>query len=269
MNRFRNLIGLAASAAMLSGCQGFPLGKWAFAKPRSASQAGVADVASSEATLQEGRQQLEQGRISEAIASFRMAMVAPDTRAEATNGLAVAYAKLGRPDLADRYFREAATLDPDNPKFAANLLRLQQRTILMAAEERATMLADASVPPTPVAAPAQDAPLAQNDSLVRVSRGEVHLALSTEQTAAPRMIVRSRMAAADAPPVAPKDPSKLAVRDSPAAPAAEAAAKEKPASASKTIVYPVRLELSGSSRTARVSKLDSSPAYPIRIALGG
>ena len=269
MKRFRNLIGLAAGAAMLSGCQGFPLGKWAFAKPRSASQAGVADVAFSEATLQEGRQQLEQGRISEAIASFRMAMMAPATRAEASNGLAVAYAKLGRSDLADRYFREAMTLDPDNSKFAANLLRLQQQTILMAAEERATMLADASVPSAAVAASAQDTPLAQNDSLVRVSRGEVHLALSSEQTAAPRMTVRSRMAVAEAAPVASEGPSKVAVKDSSVTPAAEVTAEAKPASASKTIVYPVRLELSGSSRTARVSKLDSSPAYPIRIALGG
>ena len=265
MKRYANLIGLAAGAAMLSGCQGFPLGKWAFAKPSSASQAGVTDAAFSEATLQEGRQQLQQGRISEAIASFRMAMMTPDARAEASNGLAVAYAKLGRADLADRYFREAASLDPNNPKFAANLLRLQQQTTLMAAAEHATMLASATEL-APVAAPAPSAPLAQNDGLTRVSRGEVHLALPTEQTAAPKMIVRTRMAASDIAPLSPEGPAKVAAKDTPVAAAAEAAADAKPAS--KTIVYPVRLELTGSSRTARVSKLDSHPAYPIRIALG-
>jgi tetratricopeptide (TPR) repeat protein len=266
MKRYANLIGLAAGAAMLSGCQGFPLGKWAFAKPSSASQAGVTDAAFSEATLQEGRQQLQQGRISEAIASFRMAMMTPDARAEASNGLAVAYAKLGRADLADRYFREAASLDPNNPKFAANLLRLQQQqTTLMAAAEHATMLASATEL-APVMAPAPSAPLAQNEGLTRVSRGEVHLALPTEQTAAPKMIVRTRMAASDAAPISPEGPAKVAAKETPVAPAAEAAADAKPAS--KTIVYPVRLELTGPSRTARVSKLDSHPAYPIRIALG-
>jgi len=258
---------------MLSGCQAFPFGKWAFAKPQSASRRDAPATSISEATLQEGREQLRQGRISAAIASFSMAMAAPEARAEAINGLAVAYAKLGRDDVADRYFREAAALDPNNPKFAANLLRLQDN-VRMASAERPSMPTPAQAEEMAVSR-AQQGPSAQNRDLIRVSRAEVRVALSSQPKAAPLMVVAARTAelTARTSTSGREPPKSLATRGESKPAGAVAIVSEptsvaRPQSKSKTIVYPIRIELSGASQSARLSRADASRDYPIRIALG-
>lgn len=97
--------------------------------------------------LEAGRTHLANGRVSAAINAFRQARMHRDYAADAANGLAVSYARIGREDLAERYFREAIALAPGNEKFARNLARLEGR---MAAE--ATVLAEAQK------LPAMDAP---------------------------------------------------------------------------------------------------------------
>lgn len=273
MNRYAKLIGLAAGLAMLSGCQGFPLGKWALNKPDSVSQRQAPVATLSEATLQEGREQLRQGQVSAAIASFRMAMVAPEARAEAFNGLAVAYAKLGRADIADRYFREAAALDPGNSKFAANLLRLQDNVRMASAERPVTMTAARAA--EMAVSRAQEGGSALNDGLIRVSRAEVRVTIPAQPKAAPVMVVRARTAV----PATVASTTSLKLAKLPATGGVAGSADvitvvSEPASVassqptSKTIVYPLRLELSGASQSAWLSKRKSSGDYPIRIAFG-
>ena len=93
--------------------------------------------------LEAGRTHLAHGRVTAAIDAFRQARVHRDYAADAANGLAVAYARIGRDDLAERYFREAISLAPENEKFARNLARLEGRVTVDA----------------PVFAEAQDAPI--------------------------------------------------------------------------------------------------------------
>jgi Flp pilus assembly protein TadD len=91
-----------------------------------------ADVASKDASfrqagqqvLQQARTELSAGNLAAAARLFRVAQRQGDTLADASNGLGVVYARLGRPDLADRYMQMAAALEPANAKFAANLQRL-------------------------------------------------------------------------------------------------------------------------------------------------
>jgi len=121
---------------MLGGCQSFPLTSW-FKDAGPARHQPFLGPSESVATLEEGKAFLRQGRISAAIASFRIARSEPSTRAEASNGLGVAFAKLGRLDLADRYFQAALSAEPDNQRYVANLLRLEGQIALAGRESRA------------------------------------------------------------------------------------------------------------------------------------
>lgn len=71
-----------------------------------------------------GREALQLNQYGLAIISFRNVLRFPEHQAAASNGLGVAFAALGRPDLARRYFLEAVKADPEDRRFAANLARL-------------------------------------------------------------------------------------------------------------------------------------------------
>jgi Tfp pilus assembly protein PilF len=133
------------TAAMLAGCQSFPLTSWAFnnARPGSEQRLPALDPVT---TLEEGKAHLRQGQIAAAIASFQIARSRQSTRAEADNGLAVAFALLGRFDLAQRYFQAASSSEPDNRKYTANLVRLRQQMVL-ASRSEAQAMAQPSRPP--------------------------------------------------------------------------------------------------------------------------
>lgn len=89
----------------------------------------------SEQLVSTGRSALEQRNYAAAIVAFREASVDPNQRPAAFNGLGVAYAGIGREDLAETYFRRAISLDPTNPKYNENLARLY-RVQLAAAQAR-------------------------------------------------------------------------------------------------------------------------------------
>ncbi len=74
--------------------------------------------------LQRGRAQLDAGLDALAIESFRAEIRSNPDNADAYNGLAVAYGRIGRDDLAQRYFETALAKDPSNEKVQANLARL-------------------------------------------------------------------------------------------------------------------------------------------------
>ncbi|WP_324829180.1 hypothetical protein [Qipengyuania zhejiangensis] len=125
MSKLIKIATIGAAALLVAGCQSSPLAGWTFSKTKVARQAP--DKIKGSVELEEGRMHLRNGNISQAVASFQLARLDPDSAAAANNGLAVSYAKIGRFDLADRYFRVAVSLAPAETKYVANLLRLQGR----------------------------------------------------------------------------------------------------------------------------------------------
>lgn len=122
-------------AISLSGCQGSPFD--IFGSKKGVRQASSAlGNNSGVLAFEEGRAHLREGQISAAVASFKIARLDPAVAADASNGLGVAYARLGRPDIADRYFREALRRAPEDERFVANLLRLQKSVMLAKASHR-------------------------------------------------------------------------------------------------------------------------------------
>lgn len=170
---------------LLSGCQSFPLTSWMFGGNgrTGGDEVRVANEAAD--ALEDGREALSHGRLPAAIVAFRVALASPATRAYASNGLAVAYARMGHEDLAERYFRAAIATDPSDMRFVANLLRLQHMQMARRDQAEQTRLAQAHAPakmpaaipengPARTAAPNQDsedARLAGN--VERRSRNEV------------------------------------------------------------------------------------------------
>lgn len=110
-------LALVALAASLGGCKSF-VQAFDFSRHSSAPQ-----YALGQGDLDEGRAHLDAGRFGNALAPLHRAAIAPETRGEALNALGVAYARMGRADLAERYFVAANRVDAGNPRFAANLDR--------------------------------------------------------------------------------------------------------------------------------------------------
>ena len=74
--------------------------------------------------LQRGRAQLDAGLDALAIESFRADIRFNPDQLDAYNGLAVAYGRMGRNDLAQRYFEIALAKDPMNAKVQSNIAKL-------------------------------------------------------------------------------------------------------------------------------------------------
>lgn len=197
---------VAAGAAMLAGCQSFPLTSWMFKSGHPAGSSARQFAGLPDGALEEGRTALREGNISAAIASFRIALLDPAMRAEACNGLAVAYAKLGRDDLAQRYFLAAVSAEPDNPRFVANLLRLQRQQQVNLAARAAAAPAIAVQQPQPAPLPVQSSDRLAQGLTERLSRGEVRIRVRPDLGNAPTMAVGERE-----PQQAPSDQARVAI----------------------------------------------------------
>lgn len=115
----KTIVTLLAST-LLAGCQSI-FGSHAKFEVRPV---GVEQTTATAAVaLEEGRQYLTRGEVASAIAAFRIAANDPASAAPAHNGLAIAYALMGRGDLAERYFQHAVADDPDETKYSANLAK--------------------------------------------------------------------------------------------------------------------------------------------------
>lgn len=70
--------------------------------------------------LAAGRQHLASGQLAAAATAFRQASYHPDYAAQAYNGMAITYDRLGRDDLAERFFTLAINTDPSEAAYARN-----------------------------------------------------------------------------------------------------------------------------------------------------
>lgn len=90
-----------------------------------------------DALLEAGRGHLAANRYGLAITQFRNAVLLDPRSAAAQNGLAVAYASIGRADLARRHFEQAIAYAPGEEVYKRNYARLSEtrlRTMLAAAQ---------------------------------------------------------------------------------------------------------------------------------------
>ena len=100
----------------LAGCsyQGSP--------PRYFTRLGDEELAASALTAHErGQRFFRQGQSARAVAEFREALLREGRTVSVLNGIAVAYAELGRQDLSTRYFQEALALSPRDPATLNNV----------------------------------------------------------------------------------------------------------------------------------------------------
>jgi hypothetical protein len=162
--------------------------------------------------IERGRDLLALGQQAEAISAFRAALREEPNSAEAHNGLAIAYDRIGRKDLARRYFELAVAESPENTKYRTNLARFfesngQAELALGLTGERATIAADGgsamavagrefeAVTVVAAATEAELATVATNDPIAAIVADLAMLPTTdTPQTAA----------AAIAPAIAPK-----------------------------------------------------------------
>lgn len=269
------------AAASLSGCQGV-MSALGFSGGEARADASAPIFGQED--LDMGRMALKSGNPGNAIRHFQVAALNKETAADAFNGLGVAYAKLGRADLAERYFKTAVNLDAANPKFAGNLanfyasdLGQSSRALAMRQKE-----ADATLARAEASAESQGMLVTGNTSAVRMgsvlietngarlrrsSAGE--LKLSTGGT------VDAGMAGSFA--ISARNPRKAEVeteaeaKDAPEATTSEDKSKSVQISqASETgssAGYPVRVAIAKPKPAARVNKL-AGTGYPVRVAIG-
>lgn len=250
---------LASSAMMLGGCQsifGFH-SRTASALPRL-EQRLPDDFGSMQ--LAAGRKALGEGRTADAVDSFMVARLYPADAAAAYNGLAVAYSRMGRADLTERFFKKAIALAPQDGDYQANLALFYSRngairsvlpTALavqqVAAEATRIALVDAPAPKKADARRSQvihfaDGITAQDPDtrIQRVSSREVTITTTSDNDASDKVAV-----------YAPR----------PAVYEIHTRARTE----STAPAYPVRISLSDS--TPPESKKLKRPSYPIRIEL--
>jgi Flp pilus assembly protein TadD len=237
------------SAVFLAGCQSV-LGPLGLATARHGTvQTAQLDMSDYfDELLANAKQDLRNGRTSQAITAFRQASYDAAHAAESYNGLGVAYATLGRDDLAKQYFALAVSANPSDPRFARNLARLEL--------SGQPALAAAPPEPAPAPAPASEAPVAT--LAVQASNA----AAAPSHSPAPAPVTLAERAA----PVRPaevhvsRSGATLALANAPTAstpsgPRVQAAGLRPSAGAT-----PVRIATIGGGR-------GSPPAYPIRIDL--
>ncbi|HEU4652174.1 MAG TPA: hypothetical protein VFS49_12245 [Croceibacterium sp.] len=167
MKKTLSAVVLAAASLGLGGCQAL-FGPHAFASAPRAAEPAAADLAGYfDARIEAGRVHLARGRPTLAVTAFRQASYDPAHAALAYNGMGVAYAELGRADLARRYFALAVASDPADARFARNLARLDAAPV--DAGQRVEM-AESAAPRAGVRADAQG-----NAGLHRLSAREVEI----------------------------------------------------------------------------------------------
>lgn len=258
------IVTLLAGAALLGGCQAL-FGDRAKLEVRPIGGEVTAENAA--VALEDGRARLREGQVGYAIVSLRLAATNPAFAAEAHNGLGVAYARLGRGDLAERYFREAMAEAPQDPRFAANLARYYQSRDAALARASSAPLGQVFAAEATVVAPDPQMPqpkhlsgAAAAEMIQRVSAREV-VVRTAAATPAPVITVGQR-------PLQPRAVAAVAVAAPAHAATPTAAHVAKPAAV--RTAPPVAVASTGPARASRqIPVVQAEQAYPIRITLEG
>ena len=180
-------IALASASLLLGGCQSI-FGD-AFAAGSSRANSASVDLSDYFALrLETGRRHLAHNRPTQAIVAFRQASYDAAHSGEAFNGMAVAYAQIGRRDLAERYFKLAIAADPTDVRYVRNLAKLDRAPepsspdVRLAETDETPRLTEAlasavavAAAETPQSAPARVSVEGSASSLVRVGAREVQL----------------------------------------------------------------------------------------------
>lgn len=132
---------LAVIVAMLPGCMGSGLSRY---KGVQSAKLDLSDYYAQR--LADGQVHLKAGQPTRAIEAFRQASYSAAHAPSAYNGMAVAYARIGREDVARKLFHRAIALAPTDARFARNLARLDSGTLAAPAL--------AAAPPAPMLQPA-------------------------------------------------------------------------------------------------------------------
>ncbi|GAA4762580.1 tetratricopeptide repeat protein [Novosphingobium ginsenosidimutans] len=124
-----------------------------------------------------GRALLDAGQPGYAIDTFRKALAKGEAPGPALNGLGVAYARIGRQDLAVWYFKQAMVFDPGETRYAMNLERVSAPTSFataLAAQAEAAPIAGG-----PVGRPATSRPVYV---VTRSPRAEIKIVTAPAQS---------------------------------------------------------------------------------------
>lgn len=186
MTRIARVLLAASGMALLGGCQIMGPRQVAKAEPLAGAEAAPA------AWTAAGRTHLQAQRNGLAIEAFNRAIAQGEPAAAALNGLGVAYSRLGRTDVAYRFFSQAVRAEPENPVFARNLVRLTNSPAFTLAQMQAA-------PPRTAVRPAAVPTVREPGRLYREGNRQFSLVTRPEPTpsarATPAMLrvaVRSR-----------------------------------------------------------------------------
>ena len=189
---------IALASPLMAGCQSL-FGRSAMrgTEFRIAAQVDPLQYAGTE--MARGYKALDDQQYGLAIIAFRNAQGFADHRAAAFNGLAIAYSQIGRPDLAERFFKQAIAENSSDPRYQANLANFYGTRPQVAA--RSAIGESLGQSPLVAARPesiSADRLIAGNRDFasisierpasrtVRVSLGEVRVALAATPTAVER-----------------------------------------------------------------------------------
>lgn len=143
----KHIATLAVLGLTLPGCSAlFESGRFASRANGEAAKEEMAAAERASVLTNIGRRALDQGSTGLAIEAFQRAAASGEAPAPAFNGLGVAFARIGRFELAQRYFEQAAALDPTDQRYQANLARLMRSPLFAQrhdADRAAEMLAQA------------------------------------------------------------------------------------------------------------------------------
>ncbi|MCB2051090.1 MAG: tetratricopeptide repeat protein [Novosphingobium sp.] len=270
MKRTIALVALALAAPGLSACNALFGSNGSSSGRLSSADVDLADYFADRIAM--GRTLMDRQRYGAALVAFRQARYHPDYAGDAYNGMAVAYVKLGRADLAERFFLEASRADPGNPRYMANLSHLRADMAQMAvASKAAAQPAEAPAPSGVLAAAARHEPRLVDTGravirmglpqtkLMRAGASAVFLASSGESVAPATQAAKSLVTVSD------PAPSRSVVQVS-----GRMQARISPAV--KQQDYPVRAAIASRPATVRIvtspAASQSAVAYPQRVAIG-
>lgn len=132
-------ISLIALAVATAGCQGFPI--FGANSPEVRASPDMSSYFAQR--LADGRRHLDAQRPGAALTAFRQASYHPGYAGDAFNGMAIAYDRLGRYDLAGRFFAQAVAAAPQDVRFARNASRFEEAMLARGETAAETRLAQA------------------------------------------------------------------------------------------------------------------------------